>query len=89
MVKDDDYKTSKKNTINSLKYLGYIELDTIIWPTIKGNVDYEMIGDYYYMFGNVQLPKGNVEFRNKFYYPVCFFKKFLNTNYVLINFACI
>lgn len=49
---------------------GYLELDTIVWPTISGNLDVEDIaGEDYIVTGNLILPSGTIEFRDQLYFP--------------------
>lgn len=48
---------------------GNMELDTLIWPTIYGEIDYEEIPDSYVIDGQLVLPQGTVKLRDYFYYP--------------------
>lgn len=49
---------------------GHMELDTIVWPTISGNLDIEDIaGEDYIVSGNLILPLGTIEFRDQLYFP--------------------
>lgn len=49
---------------------GHMELDTIVWPTISGNLDIEDIaGEDYIVTGNLILPIGTIEFRDQLYFP--------------------
>ncbi|XP_055713060.1 uncharacterized protein LOC129807664 isoform X2 [Phlebotomus papatasi] len=52
-----------------LNFIAYLELDTIIFPTLKGNLDVEEVDDTYYCFGTMILPQGIIEVRDKFYFP--------------------
>lgn len=53
-----------------LNYVGAIELDTLVWPTIIGSIELEEVGDVYNAHGLVKLPPGNVEFFNRLDFPV-------------------
>uniref|UniRef100_A0A7G3AUB2 Putative lipoprotein n=1 Tax=Lutzomyia longipalpis TaxID=7200 RepID=A0A7G3AUB2_LUTLO len=59
----DDYED------DYLNFIAFVELDTIIFPTLKGNLDVEEVDDTYYCFGTIILPQGMIEFRDKFYFP--------------------
>lgn len=49
---------------------GYMELDTIVWPTISGNLDIEDVaGEDYIISGNLILPVGTIDFRDHLYFP--------------------
>lgn len=49
---------------------GQMELNTIIWPTISGFFDVEDIDDEYYIArANLNLPQGNIELSNHFFFP--------------------
>ncbi|KAH8395625.1 hypothetical protein KR222_003717 [Zaprionus bogoriensis] len=50
-------------------YLTNFEVDTLIWPTILGEVDIQENVDMYFILGNVDLPQGRIEFRDRLYYP--------------------
>lgn len=49
---------------------GHMELDTIVWPTISGNLDIEDIAsEDYIVTGNLILPIGTIDFRDHLYFP--------------------
>lgn len=49
---------------------GHMEWDTIVWPTISGNLDIEDIGgEDYIVTGDLILPIGTIEFRDQLYFP--------------------
>lgn len=52
-----------------LSYLTSFELDSLVWPTIVGEVDIQENVDMYFIVGNLDLPQGRVEFRDRLYYP--------------------
>lgn len=52
-----------------LNFHGNMELDTLIWPTVHGEIDYEEIPDSYVIDGRIVLPQGVVHLRDHFYYP--------------------
>ncbi|GAB0088507.1 uncharacterized protein DMENIID0001_029540 [Sergentomyia squamirostris] len=52
-----------------LNFIAHLELDTIIYPTLKGNLDVEEVDDTYYCFGTMLLPQGMIEIRDKFHFP--------------------
>lgn len=50
-----------------ISFDGYMELDTLIWPTLKGNLDVDQIDESYISFGTIILPQGVIEIRDRFY----------------------
>lgn len=51
-------------------FVGHMELETITWPTISGNLDVDDIaGEDYIVTGNLLLPHGSIDFRDHLYFP--------------------
>jgi hypothetical protein len=63
---DEDEDEDDKDAIN---FNGHMELDTLIWPTIKGYLEVEEFDDFYLAFATIVLPQGNVEIRDKLIFP--------------------
>lgn len=53
-----------------LNYVGSMELDTLVWPTIVGTLDLEEVNSIYQALGKLRLPQGDVEFRNRLDFEV-------------------
>ncbi|XP_034475095.1 uncharacterized protein LOC117782196 [Drosophila innubila] len=69
---DDDFQPPRVEEESEEDYLSYLttfELDSLVWPTIDGQVDIQENLDMYFIVGNVDLPQGRVEFRDRLYYP--------------------
>lgn len=48
---------------------GHMTLETIIWPTISGNIDVDNVdNDDYFVTGNLNLPQGVIDFRDHLYF---------------------
>ncbi|XP_017025668.1 uncharacterized protein Apoltp [Drosophila kikkawai] len=62
-----DYKPDPDEEYFS--YFTDFQLDTLVWPTIVGTVDIQEIIDFYLVVGHVQLPQGNLEFKDRLHYP--------------------
>lgn len=58
-----------------LNFMAYMELDTIVYPTLKGTLDFEEVEDTYFSFGTLILPQGMIEIRDRFYFPDYFTMK--------------
>lgn len=52
-----------------INFSASIELDTLVWPTLKGNLDVEELDDIYIAYGTVILPQGLIELRNRLIFP--------------------
>lgn len=65
---DDDSGIDSEDDWN---IAGHMELDTIVWPSISGNLDIEedIDGEDYIVTGNLILPFGTIEFRDQLYFP--------------------
>ncbi|XP_051858776.1 uncharacterized protein LOC117563530 [Drosophila albomicans] len=69
---DDDFQPPRIEEEDDEEYLSSLttfELDSLVWPTIVGKVDVQENLDMYFIVGNVDLPQGRVEFRDRLYYP--------------------
>lgn len=67
----------------SKSYTGYMELDILVWPTIKGDLRFDDADLTYLAEGHLELPQGVIEFKDRLYFPVrftCFNKMFLIIN---------
>ncbi|XP_032572582.1 uncharacterized protein LOC6611837 [Drosophila sechellia] len=62
-----DYKPDADEEYFS--YFTDFQVDTLVWPTIVGNVDIQEIIDFYLVVGHVELPQGKVEFKDRLHYP--------------------
>lgn len=54
---------------DELSFMADIELDTIVYPTIKGKMDFSTVEDYYFCYATLVLPQGNVEIRDRVFMP--------------------
>lgn len=59
---DDDYET--------FNYLAEIEVNTIVWPSIVGQLDIDEIEDDYIVEGSLKLPNGVVTIKDRLAIPV-------------------
>ncbi|XP_055847743.1 uncharacterized protein LOC129913211 [Episyrphus balteatus] len=69
---DDDEEDYDEEEYDLSEYFSYFvegEVDTLTWPTIKGQVDIQEIYDYYIIVGDANLPAGRVDFKDRLYYP--------------------
>lgn len=64
---DEDYEELSYDEFFS--YFLSFDLDTVAWPTITGVLDIQEISDFYLIVGNVELPQGRVDLKNRLYYP--------------------
>jgi hypothetical protein len=62
---EEEYEEEK----DFLNFNGHMELDTLIWKTIRGDIEVEEFDDFYLAFATVQLPQGTVEIRDKLIMP--------------------
>ncbi|CAD7080164.1 unnamed protein product [Hermetia illucens] len=63
---EDDYEIDYEDLLN---YIGTMELDTLLWPTITGSIDISEIEEYYLVVGKLNLPQGEINLRDRLYYP--------------------
>ncbi|TDG46759.1 hypothetical protein AWZ03_006806 [Drosophila navojoa] len=74
---DDDFQPPKiqvdeddeEDEEDYISYLVNFEVDTLVWPTINGELDIQENMDFYFLLGNLQLPQGRLEFRDRLYFP--------------------
>uniref|UniRef100_W4VR36 Putative lipoprotein n=1 Tax=Corethrella appendiculata TaxID=1370023 RepID=W4VR36_9DIPT len=52
-----------------ISFFGYAEINVLFWPTIRGNLDFEEIGDVFVLLGTLKLPQGLIEVQDHFYFP--------------------
>lgn len=55
---------------DTASWKGAIDLDIIIYPTLKGFLEINQKGETYYLQSKLTLPNGIADFRNEFYYHV-------------------
>lgn len=67
---DDEEDSGYSNDDEIFFYIGTMKLDTLVWPTITGSLDFEEISDKYYAFVRLKIPDGEIEIRNHLVYPV-------------------
>lgn len=65
----EDYDENDIDYDEYFSYLANFQIDTIVWPTINGILDIQEILDYYIILGNLQLPQGSIDFKDRLYYP--------------------
>ncbi|KAL9926249.1 apolipoprotein lipid transfer particle isoform 1-T7 [Glossina fuscipes fuscipes] len=65
----DDYDIDDLDYDEFFSYFVDFEIDTVVWPTIHGKVDMQEIMDYYLIMGNIQLPQGQIEFKDRLFFP--------------------
>jgi len=64
---ETDYKPDPDEEYFS--YFTDFQVDTLLWPTILGNVDIQEIIDFYLVVGHVHLPQGKLEFKDRLHFP--------------------
>lgn len=65
----DDYDMDEIDYDEFLSYFLEFEVDSLVWPTVEGSVDIQEIMDYYLVVGNLQLPQGRIDLKDRLYYP--------------------
>jgi hypothetical protein len=65
---DYDYDESGGEDENedALSWRGVIELDTVLYPTMKGTLDVDEMGTVYNIVASLVLPDGVAEIRDEF-----------------------
>lgn len=65
---DDDYDEGddEDETEDALSWRGVIELDTVLYPTMKGTLDIDERGTVYNIVASLALPDGIAEVRDEF-----------------------
>lgn len=66
---DNDYEDEDIQNGKVVSFTSNLELNTIVWKSITGLLDLDVINENYIVFGNFTIPQGNVEIRNSFYFP--------------------
>lgn len=66
---EEDEEETIEYEASFTNFIGNMELDTLVWPTIYGEIDFEEIPDSYVVSGQVDLPQGTVKLNDYFYYP--------------------
>lgn len=61
-----DENDSEDETKDALSWRGVIELDTILYPTMKGTLDIDERGTIYNIVASMALPDGIAEVRDEF-----------------------
>jgi transcriptional regulator of NAD metabolism len=69
---DYDYEEgdSEDETEDALSWMGIIELDTVLYPTMKGTLDIDERGTVYNIVASLTLPDGVAEIRDEFDFVV-------------------
>lgn len=66
---------------------GSVEIDTLLYPTMKGTVDIDQKGTVYDVLASLHLPKGEAELRNEFDFIVNSHKsRFFPYQFAIVNF---
>lgn len=64
----DDNKKNENEDNFDWNFEAHLDVETIIWPTISGNIDVDNVeNNDFYVTGNLNLPHGPIEFRNHLY----------------------
>ncbi|XP_030377336.1 uncharacterized protein LOC115626195 [Scaptodrosophila lebanonensis] len=66
---DLDYEQEDVDYDDYFSYFAEFELDTLAWPTIVGAMDIQEIFDFFLIVGNVQLPQGRVDLKDRLHFP--------------------
>lgn len=66
---DDEEDTEDDDPYVEMSYTGYMELDLIVIPTIKGDLRLAEADFTYLCNGHLLLPHGELEVYDRFYYP--------------------
>lgn len=69
LYSDEDFEEIEEPD-NSKSYKGYMELDILVWPTIKGDLRLDEADLTYSAEGHLELPQGTIEFKDRLYFPV-------------------
>lgn len=64
---EEETEENDEDLLQRLSFTGNFNLDTIVLPTIHGDLDMEEIDYNYYLFSTINLPQGRVEIRDRFY----------------------
>ncbi|XP_055389464.1 uncharacterized protein LOC129618631 [Condylostylus longicornis] len=66
---DEEEESDDDDAEELFSYIGKIELDTLLFPTIKGMIDIQENSDYYFVLGNLDIPQGRISFQDNVFYP--------------------
>lgn len=61
---DADYEEDEYE--EPISWAGLLEIDTLIYPTVKGTLDIDEKGDVYVLLATLILPDGRAEIRDEF-----------------------
>lgn len=56
--------------VELFNYVASLELDTLVWPTIVGQLEIDEIDDDYIVVGTLKLPQGSVSIKDRLEFPV-------------------
>ena len=68
-VPTEKFSTEQEDPFN---WIGYVEVDVLYYPTVKGTVDIDQKGSIYDIIATLTLPQGKVEIRNVLDFEVSF-----------------
>ncbi|XP_046812149.1 apolipophorins [Lucilia cuprina] len=68
-IDSEDYDMDDIEYDEFLSYFVEFEIDTLVWPTVEGFGDIQEVMDYYIVVGNLQLPQGRIDLKDRLYYP--------------------
>lgn len=78
---DEDYEEDESLMDTYFTYYVDFEVDTLMLPTITGFGDVQEIREYFIILGNIRLPQGDVEIKDRVYFPdYMHIKNVLNMN---------
>lgn len=62
----------EKEEDDPFSWEGFVEIDTLLYPTMKGTIDIDQKGTVYDILASLHLPMGEAELRNEFDFIVRF-----------------
>lgn len=81
LEEDEDYEEDASAVDSYFTYYVDFAVDTLLWPTVTGFGDIQEIREYFIILGNVRLPQGEVEIKDRVYFPdYMHIKNVLNMN---------
>lgn len=86
IAKKTEVRHDESNEQDPISWTGLMELDMIIYPTIKGTLDLDQKGSVYVLLGSLTLPNGTINIKNEFEFVVRlnFFTLILNSYIYLL-----
>lgn len=69
-AKKTEVTHDESNEQDPISWNGLMELDMIIYPTIKGTFDLDQKGSVYVLLGSLILPNGTVTIKDEFEFVV-------------------